>query len=48
MAMRAHIAGVTGRDMGQEITSHRVGDATVVKIPELALDASDAGGYYPD
>ena len=33
--------------MGQEITSHRVGDATVIKIPELALDAVEAGVLYP-
>ena len=27
--------------------AHRVGDATVIKIPELALDAVEAGGLYP-
>src|SRR5215469_11879086 len=26
---------------------HRVGDATVIKIPELALDASDPAFFYP-
>jgi hypothetical protein len=26
---------------------HRVGDATVLKIPELSLDASDPGFFYP-
>jgi glyoxylase-like metal-dependent hydrolase (beta-lactamase superfamily II) len=26
---------------------HRVGDATVIKIPELSLDASDPGFFYP-
>src|SRR5215471_9648918 len=26
---------------------HRVGDATVIKIPELSLDASDPGYFYP-
>jgi glyoxylase-like metal-dependent hydrolase (beta-lactamase superfamily II) len=26
---------------------HRVGDATVIKIPELALDATEAGVLYP-
>jgi hypothetical protein len=48
MALRALIAGVTGHDMEQEITSHRVADATVIKIPELALDAVEAGVLYPD
>jgi hypothetical protein len=28
--------------------AHRVGDATVIKIPELALDAVEAGVLYPD
>src|SRR6476619_435659 len=28
--------------------AHRVGDATVIKIPELALDAGEASAYYPD
>ena len=28
-------------------TTYRVGDATVVKIPELALDASDPAYFYP-
>ena len=28
--------------------AYRVGDATVIKIPELALDAEYAGAYYPD
>jgi hypothetical protein len=28
--------------------AHRVGDATVIKIPELALDAVEAGALYPD
>ena len=42
MALRAHIAGVTGHDMEPEIASHRVGDATVIKIPELALDSGYA------
>jgi glyoxylase-like metal-dependent hydrolase (beta-lactamase superfamily II) len=27
--------------------AHRVGDATVIKIPELSLDASDPGFFYP-
>ena len=27
---------------------HRVGDATVIKIPELALDAAEPGVLYPD
>jgi hypothetical protein len=27
--------------------AHRVGDATVIKIPELALDATEAGVLYP-
>jgi glyoxylase-like metal-dependent hydrolase (beta-lactamase superfamily II) len=27
--------------------NHRVGDATVIKIPELALDASDPSFFYP-
>jgi hypothetical protein len=48
MALRAHIAGVTGHDMEQEITSHRVGDATVIKIAELALDAVEPCVLYPD
>jgi hypothetical protein len=26
---------------------HRVGDATVIKIPELALDASNPAYFYP-
>jgi glyoxylase-like metal-dependent hydrolase (beta-lactamase superfamily II) len=26
---------------------HRVGDATVIKVPELSLDASDPGYFYP-
>jgi glyoxylase-like metal-dependent hydrolase (beta-lactamase superfamily II) len=34
--------------MEQETTSHRVGDATVTKIPELALDAVESGILYPD
>jgi hypothetical protein len=34
--------------MEQQITTHRVGDATVIKIPELALDAVEAGFLYPD
>ena len=34
--------------MEQEITIHRVGDATVIKIPELALDGVEAGVLYPD
>jgi glyoxylase-like metal-dependent hydrolase (beta-lactamase superfamily II) len=34
--------------MELEITSHRVGDATVIKIPELALDAVEASVLYPD
>src|SRR5262245_60948031 len=29
-------------------SAHRVGDATVVKIPELALDAGKASAYFPD
>ena len=29
------------------IKVHRVGDATVIKIPELALDASDPAFFYP-
>ena len=33
--------------MEQETTSRRVGDATVTKIPELALDAVEAGVLYP-
>ena len=28
--------------------AHRVGDATVTKVPELALDAVEAGALYPD
>ena len=28
--------------------AHRVGDATVIKIPELALDAVEAGVLYPE
>ena len=48
MALRALSAGVTGQDMEQAITSHRVGDATVIKIPELALDAVEAGVLYPE
>jgi glyoxylase-like metal-dependent hydrolase (beta-lactamase superfamily II) len=28
--------------------AHRVGDATVIKIPELALDAAEPGHLYPD
>ena len=28
--------------------AHRVGYATVIKIPELALDAVEAGVLYPD
>src|SRR5262249_48039014 len=27
--------------------AHRVGDAAVIKIPELALDASDPAFFYP-
>jgi glyoxylase-like metal-dependent hydrolase (beta-lactamase superfamily II) len=27
--------------------AHRVGDATVIKIPELSLDASDPAHFYP-
>jgi glyoxylase-like metal-dependent hydrolase (beta-lactamase superfamily II) len=34
--------------MGHEIIEHRVGDATIFKIPELSLDAVDAGTVYPD
>ena len=26
---------------------HRVGDAAIIKIPELALDASEPGYFYP-
>src|SRR5215469_13784642 len=48
MALRALIAGVTGHGMEQEITSHRVGDTIVIKIPELTLDAVEAGVLYPD
>ena len=28
--------------------AHRVGDAVVIKVPELALDAVEAGALYPD
>jgi glyoxylase-like metal-dependent hydrolase (beta-lactamase superfamily II) len=34
--------------MEHEIIAHRVGDATIIRIPELALDAVDAGLLYPD
>jgi hypothetical protein len=34
--------------MEQEVTAHRVGEATVIKVPELALDAVEAGFLYPD
>jgi glyoxylase-like metal-dependent hydrolase (beta-lactamase superfamily II) len=34
--------------MEQVITTHCVGDADVIKIPELALDAVEAGVLYPD
>ena len=27
--------------------AYRVGDATIIKIPELSLDASDPGYFYP-
>jgi glyoxylase-like metal-dependent hydrolase (beta-lactamase superfamily II) len=27
--------------------AHRVGDATIIKVPELTLDASDPGYFYP-
>ena len=47
MGLRA-LNGGAGHDMAQEITSHGVGDATVTKIPELALDAVEAGVFYPD
>jgi glyoxylase-like metal-dependent hydrolase (beta-lactamase superfamily II) len=33
--------------MEQQMIMHRVGDATILKIPELALDAVDAGTLYP-
>src|SRR5215467_10241975 len=48
MALRALIAGGDRPRHEQGITSHRVGDATVIKIPELALDAGEAGVLYPD
>src|SRR5262249_54267906 len=48
MALRALIAGVTGHDVEQEITSHCVGDATVIKVPELARDAVAADALHPD
>lgn len=34
--------------MEHEIITHRVGEASIIRIPELALDAGDAGILYPD
>ena len=34
--------------MEHEIVTHRVGQASIVRIPELALDAADPGTLYPD
>jgi hypothetical protein len=47
VALRVLIAGVTDHDMEQEMNSNRVGDATVIKIPELALNAVEPGVLYP-
>lgn len=34
--------------MDHEITAHRIGDATIIKIPELALEGGNPGTLYPD
>jgi hypothetical protein len=48
MSAEARLLADCAQNMEQEITTHRVGDATVIKIPELALDAVEAGVLYPD